>query len=114
MAEQRHPRGANSVAASVSSGTDAQNERHPTLYYDDGNVVLSGFTQHGDHQYFRVHKSNLARHSPVLADLFTIPPLLTDGPEARFAESYDGVVHCQMPDSAEELTSFLSMFYDPL
>ncbi|RPD82194.1 hypothetical protein L226DRAFT_475609 [Lentinus tigrinus ALCF2SS1-7] len=113
MADQRHPRGANSNAES-SSGAEAQFERHPSLYYDDGNVVLSGFTQHGKHQYFRVHKSILARHSPVLADMFAIPPLLADGSQTCFAESYDGVVHVQMPDSAEELTSFLSMFYDPL
>ena len=86
-------------------------ERHPTLYYDDGNVVLSGRTQQGHRQYFRVHKSIIARHSPVLADLFAIPPLLAQG---TFAEAYEGVVHVQMPDSAEELTSFLNMFYDPL
>ncbi|TBU54921.1 hypothetical protein BD310DRAFT_951150 [Dichomitus squalens] len=89
-------------------------ERHPTLYYDDGNVVLSGRTHDGELQYFRVHKSILSRHSPVLADMFSIPPLLATGSRTHFAESYDGVVHVQMPDTAEELISFLTMFYDPL
>ncbi len=95
--------------------SEAQDERHPTIYYDDGNVVVSGLTQRGARQHFRVHKSILARHSPVLADMFAIPPLLAPGGcQTRLAESYDGVVHVQMPDSAEELISFLNMFYDPL
>ncbi|KAI0756246.1 hypothetical protein C8Q80DRAFT_1243988 [Daedaleopsis nitida] len=95
----------------------AHSERHPSLYYDDGTVVLSGLTQDRHRQYFRVHKSILARHSPVLADLFALPPLLAPNPgssKTLFAEAYDGVVHVQMPDSAEELASFLNMFYDPL
>ena len=84
------------------------------MYYEDGSVVLSGLTNDGFRQYFRVHKSILARHSQVLADLFSLPPLLAHGSTTEFAESYDGVVHVQMPDSVEELTSFLTMFYDPL
>lgn len=96
------------------SSTRSEPERHPTLYYDDGNVVLSGLTQDGNRQHFRVHKSILCRHSPVLADMFAIPPLVVPGSKTDFAESYDDVVHVQMPDSAEELISFLTMFYDPL
>lgn len=89
-------------------------ERHPSLYYDDGTVVLSGLTQKGYRQHFRVHMSILARHSPVLADLFSIPPLLAEGSTTKIAETYDGVVHVQMPDTVDELISFLTMFYDPL
>ena len=97
-----------------TSPAQPHSERHPTLYYDDGTVVLSGLTLDGFRQHFRVHKSILARHSQVLADLFALPPLLAHGSKTEFAESYDGVVHVQMPDSVEELSSFLNMFYDPL
>ncbi|PIL31451.1 hypothetical protein GSI_06152 [Ganoderma sinense ZZ0214-1] len=117
MTDELHPRdagGSSDTDNSPPSSTTGTSERHPTLYYDDGNVVLSGYTQDGELQYFRVHKSILSRYSPVLADMFSIPPLLVKGSRTQIAESYDGVVYVQMPDSAEELTSFLTMFYDPL
>ncbi|KAI0828965.1 hypothetical protein BC628DRAFT_1417344 [Trametes gibbosa] len=94
--------------------TEPASERHPTLYYDDGTVVLSALTHEGTRQHFKVHRSVLCRHSPVIADMFAIPPLLATGSRTCIAEAYDGVVHVQMPDSAEELISFLTMFYDPL
>lgn len=97
-----------------AASTEPPSERHPTLYYDDGTVVLSGLTQGGSRQYFKVHKSVLCQHSPLIADVFAIPPLLAPGSETCIAETYDGVVHIQMPDTAEELVSFLTMFYDPL
>ncbi len=120
MTDELHPRDpggssdADNSPPSSTSTAQARSGRHSTLYYDDGNVVLSGRTQDGQLQYFRVHKSILSRHSPVLADMFSIPPLLMKGSKTQFAESYDDVVHVQMPDSAEDLTSFLTMFYDPL
>ena len=46
--------------------------------------------------------------------MFALPPLLVEGSTTELAEAYDGVVHVQMQDSVEELTSFLNMFYDPL
>ncbi|OSD06220.1 hypothetical protein PYCCODRAFT_1442967 [Trametes coccinea BRFM310] len=89
-------------------------ERHPTLYYDDGTVVLSALMEGGSRQYFRIHRSILCRHSPIMADMFAMPPLLAKGSSSRIAETYDGVVHVEMQDSADELESFLTMFYDPL
>ena len=79
---------------------------HSTLYYSDGNVVLSARSQDGSVQYFRVHHSVLSRHSPVLSDMFTMPPVKD--------ETYDGVLHVRMPDGAEDLASFLGVLYDPL
>ncbi|KAI0778722.1 hypothetical protein BD413DRAFT_464683 [Trametes elegans] len=109
-----------SPLSSAGSDVDAPatfpptSERHPSLYYDDGTVVLSALAHDGERQHFRVHRSVLCRHSPVIADMFAIPPLLAEGSHTCIAEMYDGVVHVQMPDTAEELTSFLTMFYDPL
>lgn len=118
MADPRHSLSSTSDRSDLDSpppsATRTRSERDSSLYYDDGTVVLSGLTQDGDRQYFRVHKSILSRHSPVLADLFALPPLLASGSKTQIAESYDGVVHVQMPDTAEELASFLTMFYDPL
>lgn len=81
-------------------------QHHPTLYYSDGNVVLSGRGQDGSVQYFRVHHSVLSMHSHVLADMFAMPPMKD--------ETYDGMLHVRMPDSAEDLASFLGVLYDPL
>ncbi|KAH9929673.1 uncharacterized protein B0H18DRAFT_873780 [Fomitopsis serialis] len=89
-------------------------QHHPDLYFDDGNVVLSGRAQDGSVQYFRVHHSVLCRHSPVLADMFALPPLRASSSRDVLEETYDGVLHVQMPDSAEDLASFLGVLYDPL
>ncbi|KAI0695654.1 hypothetical protein BC835DRAFT_1273080 [Cytidiella melzeri] len=88
---------------------------HPTLYFEDGNVVLSGSCQAtGGRQYFRVHQSVLCRHSSILADLFGIPPLMDEGPPHAMKEVYEGALHISMPDSAEDLESLLNVLYDPL
>lgn len=100
----------------VSSQPIAE-EHHLTLYFDDGNVVLSCLRRNGRSRiYFRVHRSILSRHSPVLAEMFAIPPLLEDfeDPSKGLKETYDGVVHIQAPDSAEDVESFLGVLYDPL
>ena len=90
-------------AAMISDPTD---DRHPTLYFEDGNVVLSAIeTKTQRRRYFRVHRSVLCRHSLVLADLFTIPPLRDESSSHAIVEVYDGVLHVQMPDSAEDLES---------
>jgi len=91
-------------------------QHHPTLYYDDGNVVFSAFSRDSASRYprklFRVHRSILCAHSPVLAEMFALPPERDeDGVEK---EIYDGVVCIQTPDSAEDMESFLSVLYDPL
>lgn len=91
-----------------------EQRHHPTLYFDDGNVVLSAVTRDGIRLYFRVHRSILCAHSPVLADMFDIPPLREDPPGQEIAETYDGVLHIQMPDNADDTESFLRVLYDPL
>lgn len=90
-------------------------QHHPTLYYEDGNVVLSAFDGTlSSRRYFRVHRSILCRYSPVLADMFSLPPLRKEGPGHAIAEMYDGALHIQMPDSAADIESMLNVLYDPL
>ncbi|OBZ79828.1 hypothetical protein A0H81_01512 [Grifola frondosa] len=107
--EERHH-----TAVPPYSDGDGGDGHHPTLYFNDGNVVLSALAQDGLRQHFRIHQSILCRHSPVLADMFMLPPLMTSGSKDEIEEAYDGVPHVQMPDSAEDLASFLGVFYDPL
>ena len=49
---------------------------HPTLWYDDGSVVLQAETT-----MFRVHRSILSAQSEIFKDMFAIPqsPTSTDG-----------------------------------
>ncbi|KAI0783321.1 hypothetical protein C8Q75DRAFT_441707 [Abortiporus biennis] len=103
-------------------------QHHDTLYYDDGNVVISALPKDPNgpqvRRYFRVHKSILCRHSSFLADMFSIPPETEDsesedenGVKVRrveIKETYDGVVHIESPDAEEDLESFLNVLYDPL
>jgi len=96
------------------SGSCDADHHHPTLYFEDGNIVLSALSQRNDRTYFRVHESILCRHSPILADMFALPPLKASGQDDILAETYEGVIHVQMPDSAEDLASFLGVLYDPL
>lgn len=97
----------------ISSRTLEPERHHPALYYDDGNVVLSAFTEDLTPQYFRIHRSILCVHSPVLAEMFAIPPLRNDGPNHEYAECYDGALFIQMPDTAEDTESLLNVLYDP-
>lgn len=89
-------------------------EHHPSLYYDDGNVVLMTFSLSGERRLFRVHRSILCKHSPVFADMFAIPPLMSDEPSHGISESYDGALLVQMPESPENLESLINVLYDPL
>ena len=83
------------------------------VYMNDGNIILRGnATEPGLPTIFRVHKSILTRHSATFSEMFMLPPL-TEGPERRIVEMYDGVPEVQMQDSADDLCSFLHVLYDP-
>ncbi|GBE79345.1 hypothetical protein SCP_0205430 [Sparassis crispa] len=83
-------------------------ERHPTLYFKSGDIVLSAPTvsEKVSGQLFRVHRFMLAHHSPVFADMFDVPPPPDE-------EGYDGVPLVQMADAAEDFASLLSVLYNP-
>lgn len=98
----------------VSTAMVCPEQHHSTLYFEDGNVVLSALDKDGQRCYFRVHQSVLCRYSPIFEEMFQIPPLRGEGPEHAIVEVYDGVLHIQMPDSADELGSLIGVLYDPL
>ncbi|KAK7005780.1 hypothetical protein R3P38DRAFT_3039555 [Favolaschia claudopus] len=77
------------------------------FYYDDGNIVLAAKDESENDVYFRLHKSILAKQSPVFADLFILPT-------PSNMELYDGVPLVKMAgDSASDLREFIELLYDP-
>lgn len=101
-------------------------QRHPVLYFADGNVCLSathGLVAHVSSPtpstevnevhvpaqpleiVFRVHQSVLSLHSPIFKDLFALP----SPPEVN--ETYDKAQLVRMPDRADDLESLLKAFY---
>ncbi|KAL0960229.1 hypothetical protein HGRIS_011863 [Hohenbuehelia grisea] len=104
--------------------------RDPYLYFHDGNVVLCaegcvsepviGPTDAASVNppsneaksvitYFRVHQSILSLQSPVFRDMFSLP----QGPDTDTGETYDGLHPVRLYDTAQELSNFLRVFYDP-
>ncbi|KAI0789981.1 hypothetical protein C8Q75DRAFT_806630 [Abortiporus biennis] len=74
------------------------------LWFDDGNIVLiAGKTS------FRVHRSLLARHSPVLSDILSIPR--ASDPSSTQVDS-EGCSVIQLSDSSDDIRCLLSILYD--
>ena len=84
--------------------SDCEPQKHDSLYFIDGNVVLIAPNSTGIRTVFRVHQSVLAKSSPIFATMFTLPA--GDG-----NEMYDGVPLVQMLDGAEEVESLLKVLY---
>ncbi|EMD36706.1 hypothetical protein CERSUDRAFT_123789 [Gelatoporia subvermispora B] len=72
---------------------------HPTLYFDDGNLILScGNT------LFRVHRSIIAKHSPVIRQTLDNTQLHT----------LRGCQHLPLGDNPVDIEALLSVLYDGL
>lgn len=69
---------------------------HPTLYFDDGNVILGA-----GRILFCVHRSLLSKHSTVYRDIF-------EQTQARFR----GHLHVEMEETAEEVEALVNVIYD--
>ena len=77
-------------------------ENHPTLYFDDGNIILScGST------LFCVHRTLLAKHSPIFREMFA--PKDDVKPDML-----RGCKHFPMDDSREEMETLLDVIYNGL
>jgi hypothetical protein len=80
-------------------------ERHPTLYFPDGDVALCAAKSCGVLQAFRVDRVYLIRNSPVLREMLS--PLSVN----TMTELFDGVPMLRLADDAEELASLLELLY---
>ncbi|KAH7921351.1 hypothetical protein BV22DRAFT_1019553, partial [Leucogyrophana mollusca] len=81
-------------------------KRHESLYFFDGNIALLAPKENGANVIFRVHKSILARHSLVFANMFVIHP-------SQDGETHDGIPVVRMPEDTEQTESLLNALYYP-
>ena len=86
--------------------TPAEAERHPTLYFPDGDVVLALQRSNAADLLFRVDKIFLARHSPIFRDMLSFSA--ENGPN----DTYDGVPLVNLVDNGEDLKTLLSGMYN--
>lgn len=95
----------------MSNDDVQQMERHKTLYFNDGNVVLLALRPDQPALLFRVHKSVLSSHSLVFSNMFDVfdSSGMTSNPTDD--HSYDGVPLIHMPDDANHLESVLKILY---
>ncbi|KAF9488286.1 hypothetical protein BDN71DRAFT_519296 [Pleurotus eryngii] len=115
-----------SRSASPTIPPPVRRMRDKTLYFADGNFVISSAGDEGDVEeandvddspederskdiviYFRVHQSLLSRDSAVFADMFTV------GSAASTENMYDGVPLIEVQDKAKHLRGFLKAIYEP-
>ncbi|KAI5117801.1 hypothetical protein M0805_004561 [Coniferiporia weirii] len=91
--------------------------QHPTLYFDDGNIILSAVSSTQNQQknqtdaqtlLFRVHKSLLKERSVIFRDMLELPEV-----PSGVNEIHDAVPVVRMPDSAKEVEDMLKIFYRP-
>lgn len=84
--------------------------KHNSLYFQDGNIILSVPHENEDEVHlFKCHKSVLAKHSPVFAEMFE---LAQDGRVE--ADERDGLPCVTIQDSWRDVESLLNLLYDPL
>jgi len=77
---------------------------HPTLYFEDGNVILKCRWT-----LFCVHRTLLSKHSEVLQRIFT-----PAGPEAKPQEFFRGCLLIALDDEADDIECLLNTIYDGL
>ncbi|KAG6377978.1 hypothetical protein JVT61DRAFT_14774 [Boletus reticuloceps] len=85
-------------------------EKHKSLYFMDGNVVLLAPRTDNPGMLFRIHKSTLAMHSPIFSDMFGVcnPPRSTGENDDHL---YEGVPLIHLSDDADHLGSVLEILY---
>ena len=80
------------------SPNQLEERRHPTLYFPDGDLVISATSRDKAFiQLYRVDKVFLARHSPVFKDML----FLGDGDSHN--EQYDGAPKVHFLDDAKDV-----------
>lgn len=90
--DRKRPRTEIDTEASAKEATT----RHPTLYFEDGNLLLKCH-----HTLFCVHRTLLSKHSTVFCDLI-----------ARNTVTLHGLACITTKDDADDMESLLKAFYD--
>ena len=92
--------------------THSKLDRHPTVYFPDGDIVLCAATKTSDSLLlFRVDRVYLTRNSSVFRDMLSLssPPA-----HGHTTEMYDGASVMRLPDDADDLGNVLSLLYNTL
>lgn len=88
---------------------DITYDRHPSLYFEDGDIVLYAKVTDNVLLLFRVHRSILSCHSEVFRDMFTV-----GSPQSNESEFYDGLpLVCLANDNYKDAESLVWALYDP-
>lgn len=83
--------------------------KHTDLWFTDGSVILRA-----ESTIYRVHISQLSRHSAFFRDLFTLPQsssTSTDG-DGTDSDFLDGCPLVHLHDAAEDVSNLLAALYD--
>lgn len=97
---------------SMAGDNDRLIERHESLYFMDGNVVLlAPRPDKPQGVFFRVHKSVLSSHSPIFMDMFDVCSQSGGTSETEAGNFYDGAPLIHMSDDANHLESVLQILY---
>ncbi|EKM55375.1 uncharacterized protein PHACADRAFT_255959 [Phanerochaete carnosa HHB-10118-sp] len=81
-------------------------ERHPSLYFPDGDIVLCAPKANGDVLAFRIDRVYLTRSSPVFRELLSSPPT------GNMTEVFEGAPVLRLSDDATELANLLELLYN--
>lgn len=110
------PTGVINPSSTVPSD-DATYIRHTSLWFVDGSVILQA-----EKTLFRVHMSQLSRHSIFFRDLFSLPqpPHVTADPPRQPISHFptsdqqymEGCPVLELQDSAEDFAHLLTALYD--
>ncbi|GJE95300.1 BTB domain-containing protein [Phanerochaete sordida] len=80
---------------------------HQSLYFKDGDLVISASGKSGKTLLYRVHTAILAQFSPIFRDMLLLPTETSD------IEKYDGVPIVYLPDDQNDVSEFLQALYNP-
>jgi hypothetical protein len=120
-----HPTLQESYFRSHHSGSDKTREdeeleTHSDLWFEDGSVVLRA-----ENTLFKVHISQLSRHSTFFRDMFSLPqpptkgdsscgssPLTSNGDGNGKESRWDGCPLVYLHDKAEDVGNLITALYD--
>ena len=80
--------------------------RHPTLYFQDGDIAVTAMLPNGSQQLYRVDRTFLSRYSSVFEDMLSMP-----APQS--IETVDDVPVVHLLDDAQDVSTLLETLYNP-
>ena len=84
--------------------------KHTDLWFTDGSVILRA-----ESTIYRVHISQLSRHSAFFRDLFTLPQSSSStsaDDDSTDSDILDGCPLVHLHDAAEDVSNLLAALYD--